>query len=538
MSYLEIARAGLDELAEKDFAYGDGTKPGRFRFLDCKRYIDEKLICIQEFTELPESQYAAISYVWRGLKAQQNDFSCTDPISFSLLHTICVATLYFKCPLLWLDRLSIIQTSKEDKTWQIKNMFDLYQKCKVCLVLPGGLARLASLTEGTPWIHRAWTLQESLAPPSVQVLYQWAWGNCYLQNNETVEILEVVPQRAAATSLVMLLRACMKFSTIRFGGPSDPGPEVCTTVPESLRAAVLSDEEWSDYVIGLLGKSKKIRPTILSDGDEDGGVHRLNTLLGALTQGPNEGRSNAIWRSALLRTSSRPVDMVLSIMGLLGAKLNPASFAPEDRQKATIQLVKQLLQRGFRAEWLGVAPQVRIPAGLSTTPMMPQTSVAGRAYLESFQGRKEVSVMLGNNFLDTWWWLDRSPKGSMDDSGILKIRAKAMAVEQVEKSPADIYRSNHGPAQSNCNIIDDCANQQGWSLQSSASSGHFAVEIGQRTAYKHGLVAKIYIPHTTLLMVLGPCSNKAVSGFKIMGYAWADTLIAKRWHKKDFNIYP
>ncbi|KAH6638471.1 hypothetical protein C7974DRAFT_451867 [Boeremia exigua] len=400
MSYVRIAKVELKKLAEQDFAYRDGTRPGRFRFLDCKRYIDEQLVCIQEFTGLPKSQYAATSYVWRGLKAQQK-YACAvpfsakgaedaDPMSFSLLHTAPVAHRLCCCTALQMP-LAMARSPvhhpdqpRRYKTWQISNMFDVYQQCKVCLVLPGGLAGLARLTEETPWIHRAWTLQESLAPPSVQVLYEWPCGSCFLQSTRPIKVLEVESQKAAATSLDMLIAACMVSSTVESGHPANPGPRSRSTVSDNSRLALVSqgqdpgekafwsEEEWSDHVTSLLRRPSKLTPRILSNRNKAGRLHCLNKLLAALTQDSSEGRANAIWRSALLQTLSRPVDMVFSIMDLLGAHLDPASFSPAERHNATVRLAKQLLQRGCRAEWLGAIPSARIPAGLGTTPIMPQ----------------------------------------------------------------------------------------------------------------------------------------------------------------------
>lgn len=58
----------------------------------------------------------------------------------------------------------MLQDNKEDKIWQISQMYDLYAKCQMCLVVPGGLLRLAELSDTTCWADRAWTLQEAAAP--------------------------------------------------------------------------------------------------------------------------------------------------------------------------------------------------------------------------------------------------------------------------------------------------------------------------------------------------------------------------------------
>jgi hypothetical protein len=137
--------------------------------------VQPNILRILEFTELPVKRYSAISYIWRGPGPLDNvepprtpitvrGAEDADPITFDVLRTACLASLYLKSELIWLGRLCIIQDNRLDKNWQIENMYSIYKSCKVCLVLPGGLLRLAALTEETAWIHRAWTLQKALAP--------------------------------------------------------------------------------------------------------------------------------------------------------------------------------------------------------------------------------------------------------------------------------------------------------------------------------------------------------------------------------------
>ena len=74
---------------------------------------------------------------------------------------------------LWLDRGCIIQSSKEDRSWQMQHMGRIYKNCSTYLVLPGGLGRLVGLAEETAWIHRSWTLQEALSPRTTKCLFRW-----------------------------------------------------------------------------------------------------------------------------------------------------------------------------------------------------------------------------------------------------------------------------------------------------------------------------------------------------------------------------
>ncbi|KDQ10362.1 hypothetical protein BOTBODRAFT_91300, partial [Botryobasidium botryosum FD-172 SS1] len=146
---------------------------GRYRFLSCRSICDEWFE-VYETDELPEGRYCAVSYVWKGVRdlAQEGTLSQYftvkgaedgDPIGLHVLRDLAWAALQLKKDFIWLDRIGILQTQKEDKSWQIRNMFKIYQ-LSTCIILPGGVRRLVSITEETTWIDRAWTLQEALAP--------------------------------------------------------------------------------------------------------------------------------------------------------------------------------------------------------------------------------------------------------------------------------------------------------------------------------------------------------------------------------------
>lgn len=97
-----------------------------------------------EDTEPPPNPvtYTALSYVWRGntlfvtpnfmVKATES----RDPLSIDTIRHACLASLQRKATYIWLGRLCILQTNKEDKAWQIGNMVRIYQCCRTCLILP------------------------------------------------------------------------------------------------------------------------------------------------------------------------------------------------------------------------------------------------------------------------------------------------------------------------------------------------------------------------------------------------------------------
>jgi hypothetical protein len=63
---------------------------------------------------------------------------------------------------------------------------------------------------------------------------------------------------------------------------------------------------------------------------------------------PNGTRNyTTVWRSAMMRTSSRLVDMVFSVMGLFGVALNTKDFQAEDRAETVmIALARGILEKG------------------------------------------------------------------------------------------------------------------------------------------------------------------------------------------------
>jgi hypothetical protein len=155
----------------------------------------------------------------------------------------------------------------------------------------------------------------------------------------------------------------------------------------------------------------------------------IMALLGALDHDDKPLQTNAIWRSALMRSFSRPVDMVFSIMGLLGVTLEPSSFAKTDRHRATIELARALLAKGEPARWLAISLSLDPNPHMSTMPVMPETSVEGKAYVKTPSGRKEVVSLVGSSR----WWLKGPPKGSMDEKGYFKFSAKAAPVFETKQ---------------------------------------------------------------------------------------------------------
>lgn len=163
---------------------------GRFRLVNCMAFLDRpENLQVEEFSfdYVHNLRYAAISYPWKGVVTHPilptfhvKGAEDGDPISIDIVRSACIAALQDKLDYIWLDRLCVLQEKarRADKRAQIEHMHEVYNCCALCIVIPGGLHRLVSLDEDTPWIFRSWTLQEALSPEKVVVLVAWSLGSC------------------------------------------------------------------------------------------------------------------------------------------------------------------------------------------------------------------------------------------------------------------------------------------------------------------------------------------------------------------------
>ncbi|KAK4169617.1 hypothetical protein QBC43DRAFT_351677 [Cladorrhinum sp. PSN259] len=444
--------------------------PGCIRLVDCVALVDENILRTWEFASSPieewtsgdsESRlkYSAISYVWRGNPAttpmSKDEIHLVvagaeegDPISLSVLRVACTASLrhdklsywaiFRRAGFLWLDRLCIVQSSGEDKALQISHMYSIYKYCMQCLIPPGGIGRLVPLEEQTSWASRAWTLQECLAPHRWAVLFEWSAGTGRITENTVFRVLQLDDRlRCGVAKFAHVLRACtdgpMVFNTCSFETP----------LGEMRKLAIIAAGTTID--IRIFGK----------------GLAHLYTLRSArLTYQNVHGDAarrcySVIWRCALIRTSSRPVDMIFSIMGLMGVRLNPKSFSANDRLGATIALTRELPARGYSADWLGMPASIPHCPRMSTFPQFPETDVADSAkYL--ICGKWTPAVTLDDWFLpaDNIWaregkyhyWALERVRGSIGDAGYLNFIRKACVVKnQEEAGPGQ--DQNQAPAQ-------------------------------------------------------------------------------------------
>ncbi|KAK5988303.1 hypothetical protein PT974_12450 [Cladobotryum mycophilum] len=299
--------------------------PCRLRFIDCEAFVKDSVLKIYEAFNVAGAEDA-------------------DPISIDVLRTACLASITFQSRLLWLDRLCILQKDKNDKSWQIKKMFGIYKNAHPCLVLPGGLSRLATLFDQTTWIHRSWTLQESVAPTMAICLFAWTLGPATSFRFSLGHIFQLEKGLSAMAHLIGLLNLSL----------------VSTVTDEHPAKVYLS--------IRIFGHDTSLNEKM-----------HVALLVQALSS-DGDLRENAVWRSSFLRTSSRAVDAVISIMGLFGVELNPSDYAEDERLQPTIDLMRKILRNGGRANWLTLSERAKMSYEFCLAPKFPETSVNREAF--------------------------------------------------------------------------------------------------------------------------------------------------------------
>ncbi|KAK0200403.1 hypothetical protein DFS33DRAFT_1456673 [Desarmillaria ectypa] len=392
--------------------------PCRFRFIDCSQLVHGRTLRVLEYRDLSARSYAAISYVWRGVigpatasMAKYGSFAVAgaidgDPISIDVLLHTCRACLLDKIPLIWLDRLGIIQTSREDKAWQIQRMYSVYASCTKCYVLPGGTRRLASIWEPTLWIHRGWTLQEAVAPKECSVVIQWEYSFGTFRNPRKPlgtggSVEEIVSGESAQIQLYSLLKA---------------------SVAENVEFRVRSLETWT---------GRKVDIIIRIFGNDEAGWRRW--------------KNTAFWRSAQMRTSSRPVDMIFSIMGLFGVTLNPKEFEAHDRLGATIALAREILKQGGSPTWLATSLSLPENPSIRSFPGFPETDEAGAAVYEVGSRRLEAAELMRD--VDGWLATEEISGAQTDAHGFLTLTMKCAPVKWTggfqERHPAQSPKQSY-----------------------------------------------------------------------------------------------
>ncbi|PCH38899.1 hypothetical protein WOLCODRAFT_110294 [Wolfiporia cocos MD-104 SS10] len=491
--------------------------PGRFRLVDCEKFSQNAMwtrsLCVDEFSEFPpfpDIKYAAVSYVWKGNPVPKNsDYSWgrinvkgaagdSDPIGIAILVYICHAAWILGYKYLWLDRLCIIQHDKYDKAIQIRNMYSVYSNCGCCLVLPGGIQRLVPLQEETNWITRAWTLQEAIAPPEIYVLFEcsdWKVGRRKWSRKNVQQVIE--------------------------------SADICAIAP---LADILANS------IPLPG-AEGARPSIIrsTQGDEasaESARVQLLALWGAMML-KGAAREQAIWRSSLMRTSSRPVDMVYSIMGLFGVTLDTHRYGVDDRLDAAMALAQETLKTGRFANWLGISSFLPPSRHFSTFPETPQPVLVGNiervGYILPDNSTREVAALMNRPFEAAWWLTDIPNPAEMDDAGYLTLSSLSSPVSFVDRKNA--FR----PGTDNLSVSSDviiATDGSSWRIQHEPQGDRatYLVYVGRLRPWDDTM----HVEDTTARAIV--VEEHAKGRFHLKAWCWLGNAAYMDYIKRDWSV--
>ncbi|KAM6495080.1 hypothetical protein JOM56_009703 [Amanita muscaria] len=295
------------------------------------------IITLTEWTDLVHGQkrarhsknypnYAAISHVWdpsnetlgtakharRPLKVRIKDKPYTQVISWHGLVEAADAASQLGCTYLWLDFLCIDQIPRDEenreKQLQIYNMGNIYKNARNVICMLGGVSAVQSLTSRTGWMDRAWTLQEATLNWRRTYAYvKWPYLTRFTINTPgSSKGLDInfmpVTRQPDNKHMLIKLRNLLEMSLLTLDATSTP-PSL--SLPIGFK--VLCLDGGSDEKFNTARASRAAKNAMLS-------------VFSALSR---ELRLAGVWRAMLLRISTKPVDIVYSVMGLFDVEVDP-----------------------------------------------------------------------------------------------------------------------------------------------------------------------------------------------------------------------
>lgn len=261
--------------------------------------------------------YVAISHVWEAASNVQNQLNGLDPSEFLMVDTpsalkdatdtltlswpgliqMAYATKKKRAKYFWLDLLCIDQIDKHDEEmeYQICIMADLYRSASCVIVMIGGAGCVQYPDQLTGWMDRAWTLQEAvLNSKNTYVYLKWPRSQKRVPKPSdtkkywTFDEVKILPRTGEEY-------VCCLVNLDSLLDMADADPRALSKYPT---ISVLD---------GMILKA--------------GNAPRL--ALRAARASSQQIKYMGAWRSMFMRTSTKPADVVFSIMGVFGLQVDP-----------------------------------------------------------------------------------------------------------------------------------------------------------------------------------------------------------------------
>jgi hypothetical protein len=351
-------------------------------------------------------------------------------ISWLGLTQAATAAKELQCGYLWLDFLCLNQRSPQDKALQIQNMAKVYSNAGAVIVMVGGVGAAQSISSTSSWINRAWTLQEATLCDETYVLVRATPGSItsdtghiflkILDGDIAIARLSEVVQQGnvhtmkekdliaghqvpvaclgAVPEAIAVLATAMRLydegsdsspSTFPIESSSEDSDAEIPTLPGSMDENIsenrgftpefdpqdgseeeeeddwqtggppnrrISDEYWTD----TSSSDRESQPKIKSPGqleDDDMSTEERSS--------PNI-QNAAAWRSMYLRTSTKPQDMIFSMMHLLRAPIQV------DYERTVDELLFELVAKSaMEPAWLTVGYDIPVHPRSGLISLLP-----------------------------------------------------------------------------------------------------------------------------------------------------------------------
>lgn len=224
--------------------------------------------------------------------------------------------------------------------------------------------------------------------------------------------------------------------------------------------------------------------------------------------------------------------MVFSIMGILGVTLDTSKFAHDDRQGATVALMQALMSKdggSGQAEWLGIAPGVLPNPAISTLPVFPHTSPNGRALIETAEKQEEAS-----GAISSWWQIENTPTGGVDDDGRLLFKAKSAYIAPVSGVSE---KGKQGQEAGRGSGTFESVLGGTWTVcsQESPRLGYRAVHAGKRALSRNGAFPVLIDPTSEMLLLL---EDHGDGTSHVVGYSFVspEVIQEREWSEAELKV--
>ncbi|KAF2741170.1 hypothetical protein EJ04DRAFT_571876 [Polyplosphaeria fusca] len=275
---------------------------------------------LRKLNHIANNKYVAISHVWDDAPEVMNEMN--EMAESELLHidvqgpdgTLATKTLSWPgliqmahavrrrgADYFWLDLPCIdqIDRDKSDLDYAICIMSDIYEFASGVVVMIGGAGCVQRFDKLTGWMDRAWTLQEAILNKDTYVCLKWPKTNLDIIHGANTWSFDSIPLLNT-----MFPDTTYDYCLVKLHDLLDLSDAKPSTLPAAVRKVRVLD--------GMVLKARNAPRLALRAAI----VRPTSNIYRQI-------RYTGVWRSMYMRTSSKPRDVVYSIMGIFKITIDP-----------------------------------------------------------------------------------------------------------------------------------------------------------------------------------------------------------------------